>query len=460
LKIISELHTDVGNARRLAAAYGEVLRYVPAWKAWLIWDGSRWVRDDYISLEMRAKDVIRKYFKKAIENRGEERDDDAVKHALRSERLDRIRAMVELAKSEPGMCVEPNQLDRDPLLFNCENGTIDLRTGELREHRKSDYITKKAPVEFHPNVRDPLWEDHIRHVTRGNADLAEYLQRLAGYCLTGLTDEEIFLLFVGGGGTGKTTHLEALKAMMGDYAATADFETFLQTNQSRGPRNDLARLAGTRLVCASEVPAGRRFDEVTVKQLTGGDTVTARFLHQEHFEYRPQFKICLAANHRPAVRDDDPAIWRRLKVVPFDHTVRKPNKKRKAYFQDPLGAGRAILAWSVEGALKWQQDGLQEPEIVREAIQEYRSETEVFSQFVGDCCVEGSEQWAPSVQLISRYRDWSQSNGYKFPYGPARFRVVLRQRGHTPDKRGGVRGWKGIGLVPPKPVVTAMKKSA
>jgi len=255
LKIISELHTDVGNARRLAAAYGEVLRYVPAWKAWLIWDGSRWVRDDYISLEMRAKDVIRKYFKKAIGNRGEERDDDAVKHALRSERRERIRAMVELAKSEPRMCVEPNQLDRDPLLFNCENGTIDLRTGELREHRKSDYITKKAPVEFHPNVRDPLWEDHIRHVTRGNTDLAEYLQRLAGYCLTGLTDEEIFLLFVGGGGTGKTTHLEALKAMMGDYAVTADFETFLQTNQSRGPRNDLARLAGTRLVCASEVPA-------------------------------------------------------------------------------------------------------------------------------------------------------------------------------------------------------------
>jgi putative DNA primase/helicase len=460
MKSINELHTDVGNARRLAVAYGEVLRYVPAWKAWLIWDESRWVRDDYISLEMRAKDVIRKYFKKAIGNRGEERDDDAVKHALRSERRERIRAMVELAKSEPGMCVEADQLDKDPLLLNCENGTIDLRTGELREHRKDDYITKKAPVVFDPKARDPLWEEHIRHVTRGNTDLAEYLQRLGGYFLTGLTDEEIILLFLGGSGTGKTTHLEALKAMMGDYAATADFETFLQSNQSRGPRNDLARLAGTRLVCASEVPAGRRFDEVTVKQLTGGDMVTARFLHQEHFEYRPQFKICLAANHRPAVRDDDPAIWRRLKVVPFDHAVQKPDKKRKAHFQNPLGAGQAILAWSVEGALKWRKDGLQEPNIVREAIQEYRSETEVFSQFVGDCCVEGSEQWAPSIQLISRYQGWSHTNGYKFPYGPARFRVVLRQRGHIPEKRGGVRGWKGIGLVPPKPVVTAIKKSA
>jgi putative DNA primase/helicase len=459
MKVIDELRTDVGNARRLVAAYGEVVRYAPKRKAWLTWDDSRWVPDERINIEMRAKDVIRNRYREATEIREEDTRKKSIEHALQSERLERIRAMVELAKSEPGMCVEPEQLDSNPLLFNCENGTIDLETGELREHRKSDFITKKAPVVFDPTARDSLWEDHIRHVTRGNAELAEYLQRLAGYCLTGLTEEEIVLLFVGGGGTGKTTHLEALKAMMGDYAATADFESFLQTNQSRGPRNDLARLAGARLVCASEVPAGRRFDEVTVKQLTGGDTVTARFLHREHFEYRPQFKICLAANHRPSVRDDDPAIWRRLKVVPFDHAVQKPKKKRKAYFQDPLGAGPAILAWSVEGALKWQRDGLQEPEVVREATQEYRSEIEVFSQFVGDCCVEGSEQWAPSVQLISRYQDWSQSNGYKFPYGPARLRAVLRQRGHVPHKRGGIRGWKGIGLVPPKPSV-AMKKSA
>ena len=446
MKVFNELRTDVGNGRRLAAAYGDVIRYVPAWKTWLIWDGSRWVRDDYLSIEMRAKDVIRKYFKEAIGNRDEERDEEAVKHALRSERLERIRAMVNLAKSEPGMCVEPEQLDRDPLLFNCENGTIDLRTGELREHRKSDYITKKAPVMFDPTARDPLWEDHIQHATRGNEELAEYLQRLAGYCLTGLTEEEIVLLFVGGGGTGKTTHLEALKAMMGDYAATTDFDTFLQTNQSRGPRNDLARLAGTRLVCASEVPAGRRFDEVTVKQLTGGDTVTARFLHREHFEYRPQFKICLAANHRPAVRDDDPAIWRRLKVVPFDHAVQKPKKKRKTYLQDPLGAGPAILAWSVEGAIKWQQEGLQEPEIVRDATQAYQQEQAVIGQFFEDCCIESPEQWTSTMKLSASYGKWCPRNGYRYPYGPQRFKQILRGRGYVPEKRGGVRGWRGIGL--------------
>jgi putative DNA primase/helicase len=147
-------------------------------------------------------------------------------------------------------------------------------------------------------------------------------------------------------------------------------------------------------------------------------------------------------------------------VVPFDHAVRKVNKKLKAYLEDPLGAGPAILAWAVEGAVKWQQDGLREPEVVREAIQAYRSEIEVFSQFVGDCCVEEIEQWAPSIELFSRDRDWSQSNGYKFPYGPARLRSVLRGRGCVPQKRGGVRGWKGIGLVQAKRVFEVEKEKS
>jgi putative DNA primase/helicase len=243
---------------------------------------------------------------------------------------------------------------------------------------------------------------------------------------------------------------------MGDYAMTADFETFLRAASGRGPRNDIARLAGARLVCASEVPPGRSFDEVILKQLTGGDTISARFLYGEFFEFRPQFTICLAANHRPSVRDDDPAIWRRLKLLPFVNEL--PEGERdpevKARLTDPADAGPAVLAWMVEGAVKWQQEGLKEPDVVREATQAYRSETEVFSEFVGDCCVEGIEQWAPSVRLISRYRDWSHTQGYKFPYGPKRFGNQLRGRGYVPEKRGGDRGWKGVGLVTAKSVKT------
>jgi putative DNA primase/helicase len=369
--------------------------------------------------------------------------------------------MIELMKSESGMSLRPDQLDSDPWLLNCVNGTVDLRTGELRPHSQRDLITKLAPVEYDPDAQHPQWDSHIEHVTEGSPEFAGYLQRTAGYCLTGSTSEEIVLLFSGGTATGKTTHLEAMRAAMGDYAATADFETFLRVGNSRGPRNDIARLAGVRLVCASEVPPGRAFDEVAVKQLTGGDTVTARFLRHEHFEFRPQFTICLAANHRPSVREDDPAIWRRLKLLPFVNELSEDDRDPtvKAHLTDPKGAGPAILAWMVQGALEWQRDGLQEPEIIRTATQTYRSENEVFSEFVGDCCVEGSEQWAPSLQLHSRYRSWSHSHGYNYPHGPKRFGNQLRGRGHAPEKRGGVRGWKGIGLVQSKPIVT-MEESA
>jgi putative DNA primase/helicase len=235
---------------------------------------------------------------------------------------------------------------------------------------------------------------------------------------------------------------------MGDYAATADFETFLKTDNGRGPRNDIARLAGVRLVCASEVPPGRAFDEVTLKQLTGGDTISARFLYGEFFEYKPQFTICLAANHRPSVRDDDPAIWRRLKLVPFVNELAEDKRDPavKACLTDPTDAGPAILAWMVEGAIKWQQEGLQEPEVVRAATQAYQAETAVLGQFIEDRCVEGPEQWTSTGNLTAAFGKWCPRNGYRSGYGPQRLKQVLRGRGHVPEKRGGVRGWRGIGL--------------
>jgi len=356
--------------------------------------------------------------------------------------------MVTVAKTDPGICIEAAKLDTDPYLLNCLNGTIDLRTGKLRTHDPRDQLTKISPVTFNPDARDPIWERFLREITRDDLGLAEYLQRVAGYSLTGETSEEILLFLLGPPLTGKTTFLEAMKSVMGDYAGTADFETFLKRNQPQTARNDLARLKGVRLVTASEAPASRAFDEATIKQITGGDTITTRFLYGEYFEYRPQFTIWLAANHQPTVRDNDPAMWRRLKVVPFENSVSADarDSKMKHHLTDPVEAGPAVLAWMVCGALKWQKSGLREPSVVTQATSQYRSTMETFSEFVEECCVEGPEHWVQSDLLFEEHERWSRENIEQSPQSQRAISKLLRKRGCEPTKRNQKRGWQGIGL--------------
>jgi len=447
----NERHTDLGNSKRLVVAYGRDLRYVPEWGKWLFWDGARWQMDQsQVQVMEAAKGTIRAIYPLAPSIADDVKRAGLVGHARKSEQGPRLREMVRLAASDAKIVARPQQLDRDPWLLNCENGTIDLRTGELRGHSREDLITRLAPVVFDPSASSGLWDDFLQRATNGDQELQDYLQRVAGYTMVGVAREEVALILLGGTATGKSTFVEALKATLGEYAATADFETFLRRSQPQGPRTDLARLKGVRLVTASEVPAGRQFDESTVKQLTGGDTVTARHLYKEAFEYVPQFTICMAANHRPGVRDDDPAIWRRLKVISFEAQipVEERDPQVKARLRDPKVGGPAILAWAVEGALKWQQEGLGEPEAVRRATQDYRSEMEIFTQFVEDCCVEDPSQWVESIDIRGFYENWCELQGNRYPYGLKRFANALRGRGHQPQKRGGHRGWRGIGIAP------------
>lgn len=447
---VEERQTDLGNAKRLVADHGGSIRYVPAWRSWLVWDGRRWSRDEADTRLMQfAKETIRALYVRAGGIAEDERRGRLVDHARGSENIHRLRAMICLAQSEPSVVVEPAQLDASPWLLNCTNGTLDLRTGGLHPHSPWDLLTKLAPVPYDPEARSDLWEGFQDLVSHGDPDLRDFLQRLAGYTLTGVTREEVFVLLVGGTATGKTTFLEALRAAMGDYARAADFETFLRQSQPRGPRNDIAGLAGARLVTASEAPAGRAFDEAVIKQITGGDKVTARFLHKEFFEYTPQFTVWLATNHRPTVRDDEEAIWRRLLMVPFDATI--PEAQRdgtvKEKLRNPTVSGAAILAWAVEGCRKWQAEGLRVADRVRESGQAYRAEMQVFGQFLEDECIEGSEHWVEIGQLRAGYERWALRQGYRFPLGPQRVGEALRARGCVPRKRGGARGWQGLSLI-------------
>ena len=238
------------------------------------------------------------------------------RHALKSEAEGRLRAMVNLAKTEPSIPVKQSMLDADPWLLNCQNGTIDLRTGKLLAHHRSNLCTKEVPIAFDSDAKCPTWIAFLGRVMADNRALVRFLQRAVGYALTGMTSEQVLFFLYGTGANGKSTFIETCRNLVGDYAQQADFDTFMPKEKGH-PRNDLARLAGARFVAAVEAAQGRQLAENVIKQATGCDVITARFLYHESFEYSPQYKLFLVANHKPVIVGTDEAIWRRIRLIPF-----------------------------------------------------------------------------------------------------------------------------------------------
>jgi putative DNA primase/helicase len=286
-------------------------------------------------------------------------------------------------------------------------------------------------------------------VTGGDQELAAFLQRAAGYSLTGVTSEEKLFFAHGPAATGKSTFLEALKAVHGEYATTTDFETFLKRKGDRGIPNDIARLAGTRMVVSIEVDQGKQLALGLVKTLTGGDTVSARFLRKEFFEFRPRFKLWLAANDRPQVSASDSGIWRRIVQIPF--TAEIPEAKRdptvKLRLTSDPQVQAAILAWAVEGALAWQQHGLAVPARVKAYTEEYRQENDPLQDFLDECCRLDPQIRTPRNKLKHAYDRWARSN-FQPPLTARRFSDLLKARGISDGgKQANERTWQGIGLL-------------
>ena len=445
-------YTDVGNGERLAHRFRDEIRYSRPQKTWFVYTGLRWEPDQTGEMFQRAKWIARQLYEEASHI-----DDAALRKACsdwarKCESADRLKAALFCAQSEPGIPVLPSQFDSDPFSLNCLNGTVNLHTGELRDHRRDDLITKLAPVVFEAGARSPLLDRFLEESSGGDTDLMEFLQRAAGYSLTGSVREEVLFFVHGPAASGKSTFLEALKASFGDYAKVADFETFIQRREAGAIRNDIAELAGRRFVVSIEVDEGKKLAEGLVKMLTGGDTVRARFLYQEAFEFPPQFKLWLAANHAPRVRDDDSAIWRRILRLPFERVVPKERRDAtvKARLKDPAISGPAILAWAVEGCMRWQESGLCVPEVVDRATEQYRLDMDPLREFIEDCCVLNTGAWTSSVRLRSAYVEWAKENGERFVLDQRALSERLRSKGCSTGNRkvGGssTRGWSGIGL--------------
>ncbi len=441
--------TELGNARRLVDRYGHDLRYAEG-RGWMAWDGRRWRPGAKGDVIRKAKDVARRLKTEAVKIADPKAAKELFRWALRSQGAYVISKTVELAWSEPEIELALDDLDVDPWLLNVRNGTLDLRTGELRDHRRDDLITKLAPVDYDPGARSDLWERFLEETMNGDTDLLRYVQKAAGYSLTGDTGEEVIFFGHGPAASGKSTFMSAIKTVLGDYAMTADFETFLARRYGGGIRNDIARLAGARLVSSIEVEEGKQLAEGMVKELTGGDDVTARFLHREHFTFKPAFKLWLIANHKPRVRDDDEAIWRRIRVIPFEHPV--PKEKRdsrvKAELADVSRSGAAILAWMVAGCMDWQRDGLGAPQRVEKATDDYRAEMDVTARFWEECVIFAAEHFTTTADLRKRYKAWADANDVDrfLRLDDKNMAERLRAKGCKDDKVKQRRGWWGIQL--------------
>ena len=436
--------TDLGNAKWLVKEFGADILYCPHWSRWLVWDGKRYQVDECLEIERIAKRTTKKMREVAEAIEDQRQRQDLIIHSIRSESLGRIRAMVELAKSEQGITIKPDQLDQDPWLFNCANGMIDLKTGELLAHDRSRLQSKASPVEYDPNAACPQWISFLERIMAGKKDLIDCLQQAAGYALTASTREQCMFFLYGVGANGKSTFLNTLAEMLGDYASTTPTST-LMVKKNEGIPNDIARLKGLRFVMAAETEMGKALAESLVKQMTGGDELVGRFLHGEFFKFTPQFKLFLATNHKPDIRGTDDGIWRRIRLIPFEVTI--PEAERDKDLPEKLKAEfPGILRWAVQGCLKWQAEGLRAPQAVSEATNEYRNEMDSLASFLDQKCRTGSGLKVGATELYRLYSNWCNASNER-PLRQNQFGQKIKERGFE-SRRSGANGnseWHGIG---------------
>ena len=435
--------TDLGNSRRLVAWEGGDLRYCHPWKRWLVWDGGAWGVDDRGEVVKRAKSTVARIYREASEAADEQTRKALAKHAASSESERSIRAMINL--SEPEVPVLPDELDLDPWKLNVLNGTLDLRSGKLEKHSRSDHITKTAPVEYDPHANAPNWHEVLERVLP-SPDVRAFFKRLCGYALTGAASEHILPILYGTGANGKSTVLNALLETFGDYGIQAAPDLLIA---KRGAHpTELADLFRMRLVASVETEDGRRFAESLVKQLTGGEKVRARRMREDFWEFSPTHTVFLATNHRPEVRGTDNAIWRRIRLIPFTETI-PPGEQDTELPEKLRGELSGILAWVVEGCLEWRLDGLQPPHEVLAATEQYREEMDVLGTFLGDCCGLGPEKNVAATDLYRAYSQWCEDTG-ETQETQRKFGRRLTERGVFTRYKGGSSGghrWRGLDLL-------------
>ncbi|MFV8669762.1 phage/plasmid primase, P4 family [Ralstonia pseudosolanacearum] len=428
--------TEDGLATAFTRRYGDDWRYCSLWGKWLVWTGVRWNPDQLLYVTHLARGICRAASLKT----------ETARQKAKLASSSTIASVEKIARSDPKHAATADEWDADVWALNTPGGVVDLRTGHLRPHRREDRMTKVTTAT--PRGRNgegcPAWLAFISDITGGNTDLAAYLQRVVGYCLTGVTSEHALFFLYGTGANGKSVFVNVLATILGDYAANAPMDTFMEARGDRHP-TELAGLRGSRLVSSIETEQGRRWNESKVKAITGGDKVSARFMRQDFFDYLPQFKLLIAGNHKPAIRNVDEAMKRRLHLIPFTVTV--PPERRDGRLTEKLLKERdGILAWAIEGCLAWQRQRLDPPACVRSATEEYFDEEDAIGDFLDEEAQCHAQARVAVADVFLRWQEWAGRRGEYV--GTSRWLAQqLANRGFERTRLNyGVKGLAGLSL--------------
>jgi P4 family phage/plasmid primase-like protien len=440
--------SDQYNAEIFVKLHGEDVRYCYAWSKWLVWTGKRWVKDDSGEVIRLAKQTV-KGMAGSIPKADDKRAAELLQHIRGSLSERRIKAMLVLAQSEPGMQVKAEQLNTDPYLLNCRNCTVDLPTGEMRAHSRDDLITKMIndSIDYIPTAQCPNWESAMLRFMSGKQHMVDFMQRATGYSFTGDVKGEHLFFMYGEGQNGKTTYSETIQELLADYFQKAPISMLTMGGKTRkeAASPDVARLHGVRMVIANEVQEGSQLNESQVKDLTGGDTITARNLYEGYFDFEPTHKVWMYGNHRPKISGTDDGIWRRPKLIEFNAKIPESEKiegYRKSHLVPELSG---ILAWVVRGAIEWHQSGLQVPAEVMAATSEYRDEMDVVQRFIEEKCEVNKYAKVEIGALYSAFKRWSVLNNEDALTGRT-FGLRMTAKGFGDAKSGSTRYRLGIGL--------------
>jgi putative DNA primase/helicase len=439
--------TDTGNAECFALKFGRDYRFNATNNQWLKWNGVIWETDSTgkvdadILATVRGRRLLATSQTFSSSEQMKEKN-KRLAFLLSSENVRSRKNIKQAAQWQQELVTTIGEYDADNYLASTLNGTLNMRDGSFRAAARGDYITTQFGTIYDEKATCPRWKSFLQEVFAGDADLIRFMQKIIGYSLTGSTVEQKMFIFYGFGKNGKTVFINTINALLGGYAGSASFKTFDADKQSE-QTNDLAMLKGKRFVSMLESAADRKLNEPLIKQVTGDDKVTCRFLHKEFFEYFPQFKLFLATNHKPIITQSDFGIWRRIVLIPF--TQNFEGKEEEGLKEKLLAELPGILNWALEGLRIWQHEGLQPvPGAVAETSKTYKEDSDTIGQWLdfrtnrvdGPPLVKSSTAYAD-------YKSWAQENGF-YPHGIKVFKATLEEKGYIHHRKSDSAYWEGL----------------